>query len=73
MVGSNVFAVLIPFDQMKLARNAFRLPENANWYCNSAEGIAEKPTVGSREPTPTPLSPFEVNYNFADCTLLRLD
>jgi hypothetical protein len=78
MSNPNVFAVLIPCDDNNLARAAFRLPENAHGYCKAAEGsaqgIAEEPTIDSREPTPAPgPSPEQANYYSADRILLRLD
>jgi hypothetical protein len=78
MSNPNIFAVLIPCDKNNLARAAFRLPENVHGYCKAAEGsaqgIAEEPTIDSREPTPAPgSSPEQSNYNSADRILLRLD
>ncbi len=78
MSNPNVFAVLIPCDINNLARTAFRLPKNVHGYCKAAEGsaqgIAEEPTIDSREPTPAPgPSPEQANYNAADSILLQLD
>lgn len=73
MSDPNVFAVLIPCDKKNLARDAFRLQDNADCYCKAVEGIAEEPTIDSREPTPAPQSSPEGNYDSADRVLLRLD
>lgn len=78
MSDPNVFAVLTPRDRNNLARAAFCLPENADSYYRaakgSAQGIAEEPTIDSRESTPAPgPSPEQTNYNSADRIVLRLD
>src|SRR6266576_1300185 len=78
MSDPNVFAVLTPRDRNNLASAAFRLPENAHSYFKvavaSGQGIAEEPTINSREPTPAPGPPSEqANYNSADRIMLRLD
>ena len=57
MDDPNVFAVLIPCDNKNRARTAFRLPENVNRFYKATGGIAEEPTIGSREPTPALLPP----------------
>lgn len=52
MYHYNTFAVLIPCDEKNRARDAFRVQPNADCYRKAAEGIAERPTIASREPTP---------------------
>lgn len=52
MCDQNTFAILIPCDEKNRARDAFRLPANADWYHKAANGVAETPTIGSRNPTP---------------------
>lgn len=69
MYHQNTFAVLIPCDDKNRARDAFRLHANADCYYKAAEGIAEKPTIASREPTPAPApapQPSEGNYDSVD-------
>ncbi|MCJ1263721.1 hypothetical protein MMC22_003591 [Lobaria immixta] len=73
MSDPNIFAVLIPFDGKNRARDAFRLQANAGWYRKAAEGIAEEPTIDSREPTPALQPDLEGNYNSADHILLTFD
>ena len=73
MFDPNVFAVLIPCDQKNLARDAFRLPEDADCYCNAAKDITEEPTIDSRKPTPAPQLSSEANYNSTDRIVLRLN
>jgi serine/threonine protein kinase len=73
MCDQNVFAVLIPCDKKNLARDAFRLEHNADWYRKAAGGIAEEPTIDSREPTPAPQPSFNTNYDSADRILLTFD
>ncbi|MCJ1255217.1 hypothetical protein MMC24_003033 [Lignoscripta atroalba] len=73
MCDEEVFAVLTPCDQCNLARKAFRLKENVNWYSGAAEGAAEEPTIGSRDPTPAPQSSSEGKFYSADRLLLTLN
>ena len=56
MDNPNVFAVLTLRDGKNRAMTAFRLPENANRFQSTTGGIAEEPTINSREPTPSVLS-----------------
>lgn len=78
MSDPNVFAILIAHDSKNRARDAFRLPQNVHGYCKAVgdivHGIAEEPTIDSREPTPAP-GPFVdyFKYGSADRILLRLD
>lgn len=48
----NVFAVLTACDQKNKASSAFKLPQNAKWFHKATGGVAEKPTLDSREATP---------------------
>lgn len=73
MYHYNTFAVLIPCDDKNRARDAFRLQANADCYRKAAEGIAEQPTIASREPTPAPQPPLEDNYDSADHMRLTFD
>jgi len=52
MENPNLIATLIPVDDRKRAENAFRLENNQNRYLPPTRGIAEGPTVSSREATP---------------------
>ena len=61
MNDPNVFAVLIPCDKTNRAGTAFRLPENVNRFHKATGGVAEEPTIDSREPTPAPLPPSKEN------------
>lgn len=52
MDNPNIFAVLTPCDETNRAQTAFRLLENADRFHRASGGVAEKPTIDSREPTP---------------------
>lgn len=52
MYDPNVFAVLTPFDNKNKASSAFKLPQNSRWFRRAIGGVAERPTIDSREPTP---------------------
>ncbi|KAI9675746.1 MAG: hypothetical protein M1817_001113 [Caeruleum heppii] len=52
MEDSNLIATLIPIDDKEWAKNAFRLDHNQSRYLSPARGIAEGPTISSREATP---------------------
>lgn len=52
MYDHNVFAVLTADDQRNKARSAFKLPENSRWFREAVGGVAEAPTINSREATP---------------------
>ena len=54
MYGPNVFAVLTPCDEKNKARSAFKLPQNQRWFHSATGGVAEEPSIDSREPTPAP-------------------
>ncbi|KAF7507545.1 hypothetical protein GJ744_010336 [Endocarpon pusillum] len=54
MYDHNVFGVLTARDPKNKASSAFNLPHNAKWFRKAAGGIAEEPTIDSREPTPAP-------------------
>lgn len=47
-----VFAVLTACDQKNKAISAFKLPQNAKWFRKAIGGVAEEPTINSREATP---------------------
>jgi hypothetical protein len=51
MKDLNLIATLIPTDKEKLTKNAFCLDHNKNRYLSSTQGIAEDPTISSREVT----------------------
>ncbi|KAF2453500.1 kinase-like domain-containing protein [Lineolata rhizophorae] len=59
MLDPNVFAVLTPCDEKNRARTAFSLPENADRFHKAVGGVAEEPTIDSRQSTPSLLSPSE--------------
>ncbi|KAL9130730.1 MAG: hypothetical protein Q9217_001167 [Psora testacea] len=73
MLDSKLFAVLTAYDESNLAREAFGLPENVHYYRKTTEGIARKPIIDSREPTPARQPPPNANYESGDRILLRLD
>ncbi len=52
MYDSNVFAVITAHDTRNLASSALRLPENSKWFRAATGGVAERPSLGSRESTP---------------------
>ncbi len=54
MYSPSVFAVLTPCDEKNKARSAFKLPQNERWFHKATGGVAEEPTIDSREPTPAP-------------------
>lgn len=57
MYDHNVFAVFTAFDQRNMASSAFRLSHNSQWFRKAEGGVAEEPTIDSRETTP-PLGPL---------------
>lgn len=59
MYDPNVFAILTPRDDQNRARTAFGLPENVNRFHKATGGVAEEPTIDSREPTPALSLPLE--------------
>jgi len=54
MYDHNVFAVLTAFDQRNMASSAFRLKHNSQWFRKAEGGVAEEPSIDSRETTPAP-------------------
>lgn len=48
----NVFAVLTAYDHQNKASSAFKLQENSKWFREAVGGVAEEPTIDSREATP---------------------
>jgi hypothetical protein len=52
MYDHNVFAVLTAHDQKNKASSAFKLPLNSRWFREAVGGVAEEPTINSREATP---------------------
>ena len=70
MSDPNVSAVLTADDNLNLARDAFHLQDNAHCFHNAAKGIADKPTIDSREPTPAPEAPADAQY---EAVFLRFD
>lgn len=74
MYDRSVLAVLTPCDEENLARMAFRLNHNAARFhgATSSIGIAQEPIIDSREPTPAPPSPSELDRSAADYILLAL-
>ena len=57
MYDHNVFAVLTAHDEKNRASSAIKLEENAKWFHKAMGGVAEKPTITSREATPAETSP----------------
>ncbi|KAL8896161.1 MAG: hypothetical protein Q9207_007848 [Kuettlingeria erythrocarpa] len=52
MADPNIFAVLIPADGYNWAASAFSLDHNARRYHKPTVSFMEKPSIGSRDPTP---------------------
>ncbi|KAK4981719.1 hypothetical protein LTR66_009760 [Elasticomyces elasticus] len=52
MYDYNVFAVLTACDSKNKASSAFKLPHNSRWFRKAIGGVAEEPTIESREATP---------------------
>lgn len=52
MYDHRVFAVITANDSKNKAISAFKLARNAIWFQPAVGGVAEKATIGSREPTP---------------------
>ena len=73
MYSHNVFAVLTPCDEKDKARTAFGMKQNVDRFRKAAGRIAEEPIIGSREPTPAPLSPYEGDHDATGCIILTLD
>lgn len=78
MSDPNVFAILTACDPTNLARDAFRLPHNIHGYYKTTDdlvhGIAEEPTINSREATPAcVLFADDGKYGSVDRIQLRLD
>ena len=67
MEDPNLIATLIPVDPEKWTENAFRLDDNKNRYLPPARGIAEGPTISSREATPADEQPADDHCKY-DCT-----
>jgi len=59
MEDPNLIATLIPADKEKLTENAFCLENNEKRYLPPTRGIAEGPSISSREPTPAQEEPID--------------
>ncbi|MCJ1382858.1 hypothetical protein MMC17_005971 [Xylographa soralifera] len=73
MEDANLIATLIPADNNKRAENAFCLEINKDRYLPPTRGIAEGPTISSREATPAGLEEREdehCKYNSTHCLQL---
>lgn len=67
MDDHDIFAVLIAYDDQNRASSAFKLPENARWFRGVVGGVAETPTLDSREVTlADDASPNDVQVNSVD-------
>lgn len=74
MYDHNVLAVLTAVDDNNKARSAFGLPENARWFRKAIGGVAEKPTIDSKEPTPAPdASSPDQDSGANDCLVITFD
>lgn len=74
MYDPNVFAVLTPYDEKNKARSAFTLPQNERWFQKATGGVAEQPTINSRESTPAPdASLGDQDLDAADCLVVTFD
>ncbi len=73
MEDPDLIATLIPTDPTKFAENAFLLPHNCTRYLAPTMGIGERPTISSREPTPTLDESNEdgCEYDSTHCIQLR--
>jgi len=63
MEDPNLIATLIPVDLWELAKNVFCLPSNIARYLPPTKGIAEAPTILSREAIPARQELNENNYD----------
>ena len=52
MYTTDVFVVLTAYDTKNKANSAIALQHNKKWFCKAAKGVAEEPTITSRETTP---------------------
>lgn len=52
MYDHKVFLVLTACDHKNKASSALKLPENSRWFCKAVGGVADKPTINSRQATP---------------------
>ena len=73
MYGHNVFAVLMEIDDQNNARSAFNLPQNARWLRKATGGVAEVPTIDSRQPTPTTGPSMDETSDATDRLILAFD
>ena len=73
MYGHNVFAVLTPIDKRNNARSAFYLPQNAKWLRRVNGGVAEVPTIDSRQPTPATGPSMDETSDATDRLILTFD
>ena len=74
MYDHNVLAVLTAVDDKNKARSAFGLPEYARWFRKAIRGVAEKPTIDSKEPTPaSDASSPDQGSGANDCLVITFD
>ncbi len=75
MKDPNLIATLIPADTEKLTENAFRRKHNEKRYLPPTQGIAEDPTISSREATPAKemLDDDHCKYDFTHRLQLTFD
>ena len=59
MYDHDVFAVMTACDLKNRASSAFKLPHNSRWFRSATGGVADKPTMSSREATPAEDPPSE--------------
>lgn len=72
MENPNLIATLIPADKRRLTENAFRLEKNDERYLPSTRGIAEGPTISSREATPAQEQPIDDHCKYDSTHRLQL-
>ncbi len=74
MYDHNVFAVLTAIDDRNKASSAFNLSQNVKWLRKATGGVAIKPTIDSREPTPAAETPsVDHGLSTSDCLILTFD
>ncbi|KAI0854541.1 hypothetical protein F4860DRAFT_112067 [Xylaria cubensis] len=73
MYGHHVFAVLFASDEKNQASSASKLLENSKWYREATGGVAERPTLTSREATPACDDEEGERKSTVDCLVITFD
>ena len=71
----NVFVVLTAYDRKNKASSAITLEHNVKWLCEAVGGVAEEPTIASREATPAedPQSDHDDEASVVDRLVVTFD